>query len=168
MTGTRDSDIHFQIRRAISSDAPHLIRVLSTSIKEICSKDYTADEIEAWAGRKHSLRSWEDLIARDYVWVVIVSGNIEGFCHFAVMDEVYGELMGLYLSGAAGGNGIGRNLLQKVLDISQCESLSRIDLISTRSAKNFYSRLGFHSTGNEIYLTFQDQRIQAFPMELWL
>ena len=48
-------------------------------IKEVCSKDYTPEQINAWGGREYNYESKKSLIENHYVWVVEKAGSIEGY-----------------------------------------------------------------------------------------
>ncbi|MBS1958916.1 MAG: GNAT family N-acetyltransferase [Bdellovibrionales bacterium] len=58
------------IRRARVEDARAIHEVHMRSIREVCSKDHTLAEIQAWGGREFDEAQRIDAIKNDYVWVV--------------------------------------------------------------------------------------------------
>lgn len=154
----------YDIRRALHSDAEDIIHAHVESIRRICSKDYTPQQIEAWSGRKFRIPLWEDTIDRDYVWVVTYKNKVHGFGHFAVMDNENGEVMGLYLTPEICGKGLAKKLFEEILKIAYKQQLKKINLHATITARGFYERLGFFQSASDTTIEMQGVPIPCFPM----
>ncbi len=64
------------IRRACHEDATNIINAHRRSIRELCSKDYSSDQITAWAGFNFQEEHWHKTMDRDFVWVISDNQNI--------------------------------------------------------------------------------------------
>lgn len=53
-----------------------------TSIKEVCSKDYTPEQIATWGGRSFNLEQKRNLIDNHHVWVVEYEGILRAMVFF--------------------------------------------------------------------------------------
>jgi len=154
------------IRRAAHADAQGIINSHIRSIREICSKDYSPQEIEAWAGRDFKVERWHATIDRDFVWVIDIGGKVSGFGHIALKDDGSAYLHGLYFSPEAKGLGFGKKLFEEMLKVVREKKISKIRLHSTITAKAFYKHLGFQESEGECGIDMQGIRVPCFPMEL--
>lgn len=148
------------------SDAEGIINAHVQSIQEICSKDYTKAQIDAWAGRNFKPHLWHQIIDRDFVWVVEVDNEVKGFGHFAIMDKENGEVMGLYLAPECCGNGLAKKLVQEFIKTARAHNLKKISLHSTITAKSFYESSGFMQSGSDTTIEMRGVDIPCYPMEL--
>jgi putative acetyltransferase len=158
-------DMEIFIRRAKHQDADGIIKAHISSIRNICRKDYSSEQINAWAGRKFRADLWCQTIDRDYVWVIDDGSAILGFGHFAVMSEEVGEVMGLYFTEQALGQGLGKKMFQEMLSIARSNNLKKIILHATITAKTFYEQLGFYQSGSDDAIEMQGVPVPCFPME---
>ena len=158
--------MNYLIRRARHSDAEGIIYAHVTSIQETCSRDYNQLEISAWSGRKFKPHLWCQVMDRDFVWVIELDGKVEGFGHFAVMDEERGEVMGLYLTPVVQSRGGGRGLLNEMIKVARTHKLKKVNLFSTRTARTFYEAQGFFQSGGDTSIEMQGVSIECYPMEL--
>lgn len=155
----------FSIRRAKHEDAEGIIEAHVASIRDICAKDYTPEQIEAWAGRKFRADLWCQTIDRDFVWVIEHQKKILGFGHLALMSEEIGEIMGLYFIPPAIGKGLGKTMFSEMLKISRDNNLKKLTLHATVTAKSFYETLGFFQSGSDDTVEMRGVAIPCFPME---
>ncbi|MFP5387548.1 MAG: GNAT family N-acetyltransferase [Bacteriovoracia bacterium] len=158
----------YMIRRAEHTDAEGIIAAHVSSIRLICSADYTEREIAAWSGRKFKAQSWCQVMDRDFVWVVELDKKVEGFGHLALMDETSGEIMGLYLTPSIRGKGCGRALLKEIIEVARAHRLEKLSLFSTKTAKKFYEGQGFYQNGGDTSIEMQGVPIECYPMLLEL
>lgn len=155
----------FSIRRAKHEDAVGIIHAHVTSIRHLCAKDYTPEQIEAWAGRKFRADSWRQTIDRDFVWVIEGEEKILGFGHLALMDVETGEVMGLYFIPPAVGKGLGKKMFTEMLSVCHVNNLKKITLHATVTAKSFYESLGFYQSASDDTIEMRGVAIPCFPME---
>ena len=155
----------FIIRKAKHSDAEGIIDAHVNSIRTICAKDYTDEQIEAWTGRKFRADLWCQTIDRDFVWVIVKESKILGFGHLALMDEEIAEVLGLYFIPPAIGQGFGKLLFWEMLKVCEEKNLKRLILHATITAKPFYQKLGFYQSGGDDSIEMRGVAIPCFPME---
>lgn len=154
-----------EIRRARDQDAAFIPGVLSTSIKTICSKDYSHEEVEAWLRRSLTSAQWLDVIRRDEVWVVTNGKSVLGFSHLAIMSETEGEILGFYLTPPVLNLGLGRKLFLDMQAFAAGVGVKRLSLLSTLTARDFYLRMGFTPTGELEKHSMGGSLLPAYPME---
>lgn len=153
------------IRRAKHEDAEHIISAHVRSIREVCGKDYTPEQIEAWAGRNFKASMWWQAMDRDFVWVVENQKNIVGYGHLAIMSEAEGEVMGLYLAPEALGKGMGKKLFFTIKEEALKTGVKKLQLHSTKTAKTFYEAQGFRQIGEICSVEMRGVAIPCFLME---
>lgn len=154
-----------KIRRAQHSDAEAIIDSHVRSIREICAKDYTPEQIEAWSGRKFKPELWWQTIDRDLVWVVELDSKVRGFGHLALMDEESAEVLGLYFSPELKGLGAGKELFQVLKTEAQSHQIKKMQLIATITAKTFYEKFGFLQSAGQSSIEMRGVDIPCIPME---
>lgn len=153
------------IRRAQHTDAHKIIDVHVRSIRDVCSADYTPEQIEAWAGRKFKPELWCQSIDRDYVWVVELNSEVVGFGHLAIMSETTAEVMGLYFLDVLRGKGAGKSLLKQMNEVAISQGAKKLELHATITAKTFYESQGFVQMPGKCSVEMQGVDIPCYPME---
>src|SRR5690606_1164888 len=120
-------------RRAKPGDGAGIIRAHVRSIREVCAKDYTPEQVEAWAGRDFSVEHREASTLRDQVWGVEgPGGEIFGFGHSGGDAEKGFYLYGLYFCPEVRGMGFGKQIVGEILDVVRAEGAKKISLHATR------------------------------------
>ncbi len=157
--------MNYIIRRAKPEDSKEMFDAHKRSIREICSKDYRPEQIEAWAGFQYIPEHWPTTMQKDYVWVVVVEGRVQGFGHFILKSVVQGIVGGLYFAPEVTGLGAGKKILQEMFTIAQDKKLEKITLDATKTAKKFYELVGFKQISDVKMLSIRGQEIESVPME---
>jgi len=156
----------FVIRHALPNDAEGLHHAHMRSIQEICSGDYSDEQISAWGKRPFDLEMRLNAIVEDFVLVAEIDSQIVGFAHLKKWKENdHSEIVGLYLTKEATGKGIAKVLLELLKRESLESGHSKIRLSSTITAKNFYLSQGFKIVKDQIYVTIGGVKGEAIPME---
>jgi lipoate-protein ligase B len=134
------------IRRATTEDAPHIRDVHVASIRGVCAKDYSPEQIEAWAGPKRAEHYAKVIAEGQPIFVAEIGGGIVGFA------ELHGsELQALYVHPDGIGKGAGRALLSVVEEhlVANNEPLLRLN--STITSIGFYESMGCERVGQTIH-----------------
>ena len=134
------------------------------SILEICSKDYTSDQIEKFAGVKYTSDIWANSINNEYHISIEVNGSIEGMCHAKIREDGDGEIVGLYFTKELAGKGLGREIVEMAFDFLFKYKPKKIVLTGTATAKPFYERMGFVQI-EEKRINIRGAEIKCFNME---
>jgi putative acetyltransferase len=133
----------FSIRKAKHEDAAEIIAAHVRSIREVCSKDYSEKQIEAWSGRNFSEEIWRRTMDCDAVWVVEQDQHVAGFGHVRFKPGQTATIEGLYFAPEATGRGLGRTLMSLIFKELMDRGVEEADLVSTLTAKGFYTDIGF-------------------------
>ena len=153
----------FVIRRAKHEDARQIISAHVRSIREVCSKDYTKTQIDAWSGRNFREDIWRKTIDRDFVWVIELKEKVLGFGHVRLKGDFQATIEGLYFSPEAIGVGLGHELMTKIFDVFSVNQIENADLVSTITAKGFYLGMGFTEIC-ETVVQFDEIPVQCVEM----
>jgi putative acetyltransferase len=130
------------VRRATPADAEAITPVHVVSIRTLCAKDYTPQQIDAWAGWKSPEKYRAAMAAGEVFFVAEVDGSVVGF------SVLHGdEVKAVYLHPDHVGRGIGRRLLQAVEDEARVHGVAEIGLTSTLTSVGFYEACGYHNDG---------------------
>jgi putative acetyltransferase len=154
-----------EIRRANYSDAAKIIEAHRRSIREVCSRDYTSEQIAAWSGQAYREERWLQTIDRDLVWVISDSNkNIYGFGHLQFKDSKEAEIAGLYLVPEVIGKGLGKELVGIMFDQCRKKEIHKVFLSATKTAKKFYEAVGFEQMGEPSSVEINGKKIECLRM----
>lgn len=134
------------------------------SIKKICSKDYSPEQIEKFAAVKYTEDRWEHSINNDYHIVVEKDGVVEGMCHAKVHENGEGEIVGLYFTDKVIGRGIGRKVMEFAFEYMKEHKAKKFFLNGTITAKPFYEKMGFQVVEKK-KASIRGTEIDCFLME---
>ena len=160
--------IDVKIRKARVEDMLAVNNAHKRSIREVCSKDYNADQIEKCSDITYTVDRWTNTVSNECCYIVELDDEIHGVCHSKVHDDNRGEIVGLYLTPEVIGLGVGRSIFTKCLDYIK-EHSSRVVFISgTLTAKGFYEKMGFKSVKKVNYnIRGIDVEIHRMEMEIF-
>lgn len=174
----------FSIRPAVPADAPGICAAHIASIREVCSRDYTPDEIESWVMNKRP-EVYPPRMEKFDFWVAVarheaaqaagaparVPGDpsdevIAGYIDMhAAPGDAEAEIYGLYLAPWAIGHGAGRMLVEKMFEIARARAIPRVFLFGTKTARPFYERMGFRMTCAHAHTTSGGLTLECWRME---
>jgi len=129
-----------QIRRATIDDAAAICDMHVRSIRQLCSADYTAEQIEAWAWRKRPENYSRAMSEGGETMFVAVDEHdrVAGFVAFRD-----GEIYGLYVAPESVRKGIGTALLEVAEAEMRRAGVTVVKFRSTTTALPFYLRHGY-------------------------
>lgn len=134
------------LRVAEERDAEAACRVLRRSITECCSEDHGDDQarLQSWLANKtpDNVREWISNTG-NYAVVAEAAGDIVGV---AMMHES-GEITLCYLVSEVRFTGTGKALLAELESRARELELGELRLHSTKTARAFYTRNGYESSG---------------------
>lgn len=131
------------IRKAILQDKRSVEAAHIRSIREVCSKDYSADQIEKWSAIKYSDDIWHNTVNRDCCYLVVKGSVTYGFCHAKIHENNRGEIVGLYFTPEIIGQGLGRTVFDKCMTYLDEHLTKTIFIRGTKTARGFYEAMGF-------------------------
>jgi ribosomal protein S18 acetylase RimI-like enzyme len=127
-----------KIRKATANDAERLYDIHMAALREICSKSYTNDEIEAICKGKTPEGYLERI---DNINVAEQGGEVVGWCHAGE-----GCIWGLFVDPSYINMGVGRMLVSQILKGIQNDD-GEIAVEATLNSVGFYQKMGFKETG---------------------
>ena len=126
------------IRRGTPADAEQITPVHVASIRTLCAKDYTPQQIDAWAGWKTPDKYGAAMAAGEVFFVAEIDGCVVGF------SVLHGdEVKAVYLHPDHVGRGIGRRLLSAVETEARGNGIDELHLTSTLTSVGFYESCGY-------------------------
>ena len=157
------------IRRASLQDAEAIHVAHMKSIQDICSKDHTPEEIQAWGHRPYKEDQRKGSIKNDSVWVVEDHGNIQGYGHFKAFEKdgiQIGHIYGLYLTPIVLGKKLGRSIVELMINEAKAVKAREITLEATLTAHDFYLKMGFEDNGPQMTVEISGHKIRCHPMKM--
>ena len=128
------------IRPFKTADAPALRALKYATIRQVNRKDYTEQQLLAWAPDEYDEADWLQRISAMNLLVATLDGVIVGFAD--VQDDGY--IDHFFCHSDYQGQGIGKALMNEILAISQLKSVKRLYSHVSITARPFFERYGFY------------------------
>src|SRR5215472_9794430 len=80
------------VRNLVAADVPAVAALFTETVRSVNVRDYTPEQVEAWAPRPPDVASWERSFAGRMALVVEVDGEVAGFGDLAAggcLDRLY-------------------------------------------------------------------------------
>lgn len=131
-----------QVRRYQDGDANFLIKIYYNTIHTVNAKDYTEQQIEAWApwSSVQDYSGWQEKLEKIKPFVALINDKIVGFAEF----EPNGHIDCFYVHHEYQGSGIGSALIHEIEKEAVNKSISRVYAEVSITAKLFFEAKGFH------------------------
>ena len=129
------------IRHYQADDSEKLSEIFTDAIMAIEDSFYTPSQKHAWIGN-HSAQSWQERFSKTLPYVAAINNKTAGFIEFG-MDGRIGMIDCLYIDPNYQNQGIGRALLNRVLDIARLNHLQQIQVYASHVAKPLFEQHGF-------------------------
>jgi putative acetyltransferase len=150
------------VRDYVAADCDATIAIFLSAIREVASRDYTPDEIEAWA-QVEDRDAWATRRASRPSFIAECDGVTIGFSDL----EADGHLDMMFVHPAYQGIGAASLLLGKVEDEARRQGLGRIFTEASLTARPFFERRGFTVIARQS-VEKRGQRLTNFRMEKYL
>lgn len=124
-----------QLRPYQPADAPVLARLFYETVHTVNAKDYTPEQIDAWAPAHRDLDAWAASFLGHTAWVALVDGVVAGF---GDMDPS-GYLDRLYVHKDYQGQGIATALCDRL----EAPITGPIRTHASRTARPFFEKRGY-------------------------
>jgi putative acetyltransferase len=127
------------VRRFQLGDEPALFQVYCSAIRMIASRDYTPEQIEAWAPTDLDRDLWHHKMQEIKPFVVESNYEIVGYADL----QPNGYIDHFFVSGHHPRRGVGAMLMRRIHE--EAAALGLIELTSdvSRTAEPFYVHFGF-------------------------
>jgi len=156
------------IRKSIFEDKVAVNEAHMKSIREVCAKDYSSEQIKHWSSLTYTDDVWTISVNNDFHYVIEKNGKVEGFCHAKVHDDSIGEIVGLYFTYEVIGLDAGREVFELAMKYFKEKNPKKVIISATKTAKGFYEKMGFDALGPATDCQMRGTTIECFDMELIL
>jgi len=134
-----------EFRPAVAEDVDAIERLQRDAIRHGTGDHYEADAIDAWAGA-FNRDGFAGKVEKAEVWIAEEEGRTVGY---ASLDPATFEVDSVYVAPEAAGRGIGRALVEHILEVAREHRLENVWLDASQNSVPFYERLGFVVTGED-------------------
>lgn len=150
-----------QIRTFEPADAEQVVALHRRAVEELCSDDYTAEQIDAWTD--NSVEESVETAQRPEIhrFVAVVDGTVVGFGEY---NAEQAEITGLYVDPDWTGNGIGAALLDRVETDAARDGIDALTCFSTVTARTFYEAHGY-TVVEQVMYDMDGTELPAYHME---
>ena len=131
------------IRKMEKSDTLEIISLIHESVNSTCNKDYSPEQLEAWAPKHFNEKKFYDSLYGCFNRVMICDGVMAGF--ISVSPDGY--INRLYTHSKYQNMGIASRLLEEAEKWAVSMGLDSFYLDASLTARNFYINRGFKDYG---------------------
>ena len=130
-----------QVRAARPDDAAAMADLYQRSVRALGPTDYSAEQVQAWAGAGPTAERFEALMSDGRRGLVAISddGRLVGFTDV----EADGHIHFLYVAPEARGRGVADALLDAVETLAAQTGIIRLHSEASEAARRFFARRGF-------------------------
>ncbi len=125
-----------EIRKYIPSDCGELYRLFYDTVHFVAAKDYSADQLDAWAPENADLKKWNRSFKEKFTLVALADGKTAGFGN---IDET-GYLDMLYVHKDYQNMGIASALCNR---LEAKSAAVKITVHASVTAKPFFEKRGY-------------------------
>lgn len=150
------------VRHYEPRDNDILAQLFSETVRAVNSADYSAQQVEAWAGDPPNMDRW---LSQAEGRVVLVAEDQSGIAGFATF-EPNGHIDHLYVHHLFQRKGIGSALLRTIEGQGRLLGLRRFSTEASITARPFFERAGFRVTATQTVRVkgtlFRNYRMEKF------
>ena len=128
-----------KIRRFRIGDEQALYRVFFSAIHDIAVRDYTQEQIDAWAPANIDAEKWVDRMRGINPFVAEIDDEIVGYADV----QSSGLIDHFFVSGAHPRRGVGRMLMTAIHAEAERLHLTEFASEVSRTAQGFFTHFGF-------------------------
>lgn len=127
------------IRRFAPGDEPALHRVFLSAIHGTASRDYTPEQIQAWAPADLDPQFWAERMRGIQPFVAEAAGSVAGYADV----QADGYIDHFFVAAEAGGRGVGRLLMERIHEEGRVLQLAELTSDVSLTAEPFFAHFGF-------------------------
>jgi putative acetyltransferase len=127
------------IRRYVEGEESSLFDIYFTAIHLVASRDYTPEQVQAWAPRDLNEDLWARKMREINPFVADLNGELVGYADV----QSSGYIDHFFVSGKHPRRGIGSLLMEKILVEAASVGIPLLSSNVSRTAQPFFQRFGF-------------------------
>lgn len=128
-----------EVRRFRLGDEAALFRVYFSAIHEVAARDYSPEQVEAWAPADLDADLWTSRVRGIRPFVVEHGGEIVGYADV----QPGGYIDHFFVSGAHPRQGIGTKLMARIHEEAKSLGLTELTSDVSKTAESFFALHGF-------------------------
>lgn len=128
-----------EIRRVKRGEEVALFHVFFKAVHEVAARDYSPEQLDAWAPADLDTEEWTDRIRRNRPFVAEQGGEIVGYADI----QPGGYIDQFFVSGAHPRRGIGTLLMARIHEEARSLRLTELTSDVSKTAEPFFLRHGF-------------------------
>ena len=131
-----------RLRAFRCEDAPALRAVYTSAIREVACRDYTPEQVDAWAPLEwdeQDVADWAVRMAGIQPFVAEIDGVVAGYADL----QPTGYIDHFFVAANAGGQGVGGTLMRHILAQAEARGLAELTSHVSLTAQPFYAHFGF-------------------------
>ena len=128
-----------QLRPYVPADAAPLRRLFVETVHAVNRRDYTPEQLAAWAPAKHDAAAWQRSFDGRFAVVAEIDGRLAGFADLERPDHV-GRL---YVGKDAQRLGVARRLYAALEAEARARGVRVLTVDASITALPFFERMGF-------------------------
>lgn len=128
-----------EIRRVKRGEEVALLHVFFKAVHEVAARDYSPEQLDAWAPADLDTEEWTDRIRRNRPFVAEQGGEIVGYADI----QPGGYIDQFFVSGAHPRRGIGTLLMARIHEEARSLRLTELTSDVSKTAEPFFLRHGF-------------------------
>ena len=134
-----------QIRRYHPQDGPLLLALFRDTIHRINTRDYSPEQIDAWASPDIDELVWTDRFTGRFAWVAEIDRVVAGFTDMT--SE--GFLDRLFVSADHQRKGVATALIDRLLNDAAAADIATIRTNASLTARPFFESRGFEAEARQ-------------------
>jgi putative acetyltransferase len=128
-----------RIRRYEAGEEASLFDIYFTAIHLVAIRDYTVEQVRAWAPRDLDAVLWKNKMREINPFVAELNGELVGYADL----QSNGYIDHFFVSGKHPRVGIGSLLMNRILEEGASLSVSSLTSNVSRTAQPFFAKFGF-------------------------
>ena len=128
------------IRIYTTDDARPLADLFRRSVREIARKDYSAEQVAAWAPDETDLARFHARRSTKPTFVAEIGGAVAGFTDL----EPDGHIDMLFVHPDFQRRGVAKSLIEHVVELARTTGINHLTVEASITARPLFERQGFH------------------------
>lgn len=155
-----NSNEMIKIRKFQDGDEFSLWKIKNNTIRDVNIKDYSKEQIKAWASDEYDEDEWSKRIKKMNPYVAEIDGQLVGFAD--VQEDGYIDHFFCHYKYL--GQGVGKILMQYIIDESNKNQVVRLYSHVSITAKPFFEKYGFYVIRKQV-VEICGQKLDNYVME---
>ncbi|MCD7893182.1 MAG: GNAT family N-acetyltransferase [Erysipelotrichaceae bacterium] len=148
------------IRLYQPSDLEEVMQLFYDNVHSVCAKDYTEEQLEAWAPKEANVYRWETSLNKNHTLVVVDNEHIIGFGNIGQT----GYLDRLYVDSDYLNQGVGTLLLENLERYATARGNTHMNTNASITSKPFFEARGYQCIEKQI-VERRGVRLKRYLME---